>query len=468
MSPEQDSLGAPRDEQRSAEPHTAFVIKDGRSIDYYRNVLLELGPDTFECLVVDDRGSEDTYQALLQEGLPARLLSAAIRERKRYRTIVTTSMTPVAATALPREDRRAVRRDQRSLGRLRWARTILDVLRRVYALTLGMALERSGISALLDRRTGRRWSGTQASWPTRQPPVAAELVLAEIRILFPHGVDLKAKPAPSAPTDTDWSLVLCHGPFDAAYRHARWTTPTWIIGYPRYDHLVDPSPATSSPGRAPLLGEDGRPLQVLWLPTSRGRAHGHQEHPIERWLPILQPLVAFGAITIRPHPKDLAEDPSLAGRLRHQGLRVDEETARDLGASIAKADLVLCDYGGTVFSAVYLDRPVLLLEGAGPNWDNPEVHRLREGLVRISLPEDASSAPSLDEAGAGAEVDLLGLLQDESLWSQQSTVRRRIRAEVFGPQPHGGARRLAVLLGSLAEGEPIHRAIESAASADRQ
>ena len=66
-------------------------------------------------------------------------------------------------------------------------------------------------------------------------------------------------------------------------------------------------------------------------------------------------------IIIRPHPKALKISPNLEKDLINKGFLVDKKSDRKIGNLFKVSDLVFCDYGGTLFGAIYLEKPIILL-----------------------------------------------------------------------------------------------------------
>ena len=58
---------------------------------------------------------------------------------------------------------------------------------------------------------------------------------------------------------------------------------------------------------------------------------------------------------------------------------VDDKSDRKIGDLFKVADLVFCDYGGTLFSSIYLEKPLLLL-----NMDN-NTQFIKELKINLSL-----------------------------------------------------------------------------------
>lgn len=414
-----------------------FVAADARALDYYGNVVRALGTAS-AVIVIDDVTRR--LRALPETDLPVLRLSRLLRAGRQFPVAVGQGKVVIPVRRLPRL-LRAAHRSDRDAGPHAPRNLLVDAVAAAYAATVGRALVLTRLDRPLRRLTGRSWTGrsARARWLAGHGSVTAEVLLGDRRVFFPHGVDMKPRPAPDRPRPTHWDLMLCHGPFDAEYRAARFAAPVATIGYPRYDHLGPPSDAAPF---APVARAGGRRLAVLWLPTVH-TGGPPARHPVRRWLPIVRGILDVTDVTVRPHPKDVAGAPELIAELGEAGFTLDLDGGRDLGAAIRSADVVLCDYGGTVFSVVYLDQPLVLLEHReGGEHDLPALHALRRDLVRLQVDD-------------GSRPDLLRLLVDEPTWRDQVAVRRRIRTQLFGPDPHGGAGRTAAILRDLVAGRAL-------------
>jgi hypothetical protein len=422
----------------------ALLASDPRVVDYVANVAGVLGDDRAVVIVDDVTGAgdaESSRRELAFRGLAHRDLSDVLRTGDRYRVAVGQGKTVLGGRAVRALVPRAVLRHSEAwtVTRVtprtvvRWAVTALIV---VHARTLGRLLERSGASDRLVRTTGRRFSAT--AWRGPMPPLrdahaAAERVIGDVLVHFPHGVDVRALRPGERDGPQMWHVVLCHGPVDADDKMRRWGLPTVLIGYPRYAHLR-PAPVVG----APLGGSDRARRTVLWLPTAGSHRPG-VDNTIEHWLDAVAALTPDHHVVVRPHPKDVTRDPTLAARLAARGLSVDTDPAADVGAAIAAADVVLCDHGGPIFSTVYLDRPLVLLAAFATGSPEDLDRLVRRDLVSLGL-DDAD--PST----------LMTTLSDEARWADQAEARRRWRERLFGGAPADGAVTAAEVLDALRRG----------------
>ena len=66
-------------------------------------------------------------------------------------------------------------------------------------------------------------------------------------------------------------------------------------------------------------------------------------------------------IIIRPHPKTIISNNNILKELANEKFIIDYNSNRKIGDIIKHSALVFCDYGGPVFSTIYLNKSLVLL-----------------------------------------------------------------------------------------------------------
>jgi len=99
---------------------------------------------------------------------------------------------------------------------------------------------------------------------------------------------------------------------------------------------------------------------IYWLPTYIN-TFAEKNKNIELWIPRLLFLRKFYNLIIRPHPRTLLEDPSFKKKLIFNNLIIDDKLNQENNILIQSSDIIFCDYGGSVFSSIFLKKPVILL-----------------------------------------------------------------------------------------------------------
>ena len=82
---------------------------------------------------------------------------------------------------------------------------------------------------------------------------------------------------------------------------------------------------------------------------------------INLWSPFVRQILDKYSVIVRPHPKSIAVNPNIVNKLTEMGFAVDIKGNRELKVLYKAADLVLADYGGSVMSAIYMKKKIVLL-----------------------------------------------------------------------------------------------------------
>lgn len=246
-----------------------------------------------------------------------------------------------------------------------------------------------------------------------------EYLLADKAVFFPKGLDVNDDyPNPLLREIVD--VYLCHGNFDGRIMEKNIGKEVFPIGYPRYDRLAEKDDTSTASLQEEFEMDRSRPL-ICWLPTYfRG-----VENIIE-WLPHFETLVDKFNVLIRPHPKLLERDAeSLLEILSHSGLFIDQKVDRDMTALYAQSHLVCCDYGGTIFSAIYTYADLFLLDVTG----HSEISRKREQAADILVRNELFHLTPNEARSKGG---LLEIILNEELRASQRKGVKQARQEFFG------------------------------------
>jgi hypothetical protein len=115
-----------------------------------------------------------------------------------------------------------------------------------------------------------------------------------------------------------------------------------VVGWPRLDMLIG---ELRPPARKPLIG-DGKP-RILWAPTHNRRRRGEAARSTSSFPTFqryLRALSKFAWVDVSVHPRN----------------RTDRTPT---GASMPRADIIVADFGTTVYEAWALGKPVIF-----PRW----------------------------------------------------------------------------------------------------
>ncbi len=224
----------------------------------------------------------------------------------------------------------------------------------------------------------------------------------------------------------DYDLILCFGPWQDAKLKKCCSAVTFQMGYPRYDAYFH-----THEGKYQIydeLGLDRSKKTVLWLPTWL------ELSSLPDYADVMSSLCNQYNVIVKTHPLSATNEPESLKPLEHYGFTKVITNVYDNIKLFYCSDYVFCDYGGTPFGALYLDKNLLLLNLPGAEHndltgeDSPDIN-LRQDIVSVDI-ENRWHIPSL--------------LADESLWEMQKIQRKNLRGLYFSPS-YGFSSELAVL-----------------------
>jgi hypothetical protein len=155
-----------------------------------------------------------------------------------------------------------------------------------------------------------------------------------------------------------YDLFLCHGPNDEAALRKRFRGKIAVMGYPRYDAFFDPHLEIDSVVRE--FGIDPTKKTLLWITTT-----GEGASSIPSFARPISGLTDRHNVIVRPHPIAFRAEPRDIELLRSLNFKIDSNPLRDMNKLYKAADFVLCDYGGSAFSVIYLGKKLILLDVPG-------------------------------------------------------------------------------------------------------
>lgn len=400
----------------------AFYIADKRHFDYFGNVISELKKMGLEPVAVinDTRNSFKSYPVdedyaveminLAQEkGYTTVSSSEAIMCGRKFQVVVSTFSYVYKVP----------------LGKV----LISNKLIKFVAKTIGHWLKsvaQSGLKKRIVYFASDEYSVREWGYP--------EHLLADKTVFFPKGLDVNDDYPNSLLRDIA-DVYFCHGNFDRRIMEKNIDKEVYPIGYPRYDRLAEKVEASVISLQEEFDMDRSRPL-ICWLPTFfRGKEN------IMEWLPHFESLVEKFNVLVRPHPKQLELDASsLLKKLSLSGLFIDQLDSRDMTKVYAESHLVCCDYGGTIFSAIYTNADLFLLDVTG----HDEISRKREKSADILV---RNGLFHMTPAEAEKQGGLLKIMQDSKLRESQREGVKQAREDFFGNVSIGeGAFKTANLL----------------------
>ena len=237
--------------------------------------------------------------------------------------------------------------------------TVASILKYLYGKSIGHFFDLIGISKIFNKLFDRPFNaggkhsriGSYAWYP--------EKIIGEKSIRYPSGMDLKLRYYPPSSLEKNFDIFFTHSQMETDLIKKKFKKKICnIIGYPRYENLKKYDQIKNDLKKEFSLNNDKK--LIFWTPT-------HIFFPQETslnflpWIETMSKLNNEFNIIIRPHPKLLNKEIKILDILRNKNFFVDLKSDRKIGEIYKVSDLIICDYGGTIFSALYLEKPILLL-----------------------------------------------------------------------------------------------------------
>ena len=176
-------------------------------------------------------------------------------------------------------------------------------------------------------------------------------------IRFMYGVDVGA--SNFGDFNKLFDEFFCHGPRDANMVRSRFPGRIFEMGYPRYDDYY--SICVNKKKILTKFSCDLNKPTIVWLSTT-------SEHfsSILTYHKYFEKLLFQFNIILRPHPLEI--DPQY-DRFNKEVYRIIKESRlilntnsfQNMSELYAISDLMVCDYGGTIFSSIYMNKNIVLL-----------------------------------------------------------------------------------------------------------
>jgi hypothetical protein len=226
------------------------------------------------------------------------------------------------------------------------------------------------------------------------------LQIGRRQIRYMYGADLSDAWS-LQPWNAIYDLFLCHGVRDEKIISQRFPGKTFIMGYPRYDDFFRPD-LDLTRVKEEFGVVDGRKT-LLWMPTLGGTGSS-----IPVFAEALAKLSGPFNVIVRPHPLSFVQEPELIAELERLAFRIDRNATRNMNELFKVADVVLGDYGGTPFSAIFLGKNLVMLDVPGadalPINADSTVLELKKSLPVIG-PQDVGSLAGMLDSEVFAEAN---------------------------------------------------------------
>ncbi len=157
----------------------------------------------------------------------------------------------------------------------------------------------------------------------------------------------------------NWNSIydkfLVHGKQDLALFEKNFGGEIFVMGYPKYDCVFDESLSVDEI-KAKIGFDNAKPM-VLWMPTL-----GQGASSIPHFAEALSKLRNAANVLVRPHPLSFIQEPEKIELLEKFNYTIDRDGLRPLAELYLAADLVVADYGGSAFSAVFCRKNLVFLD----------------------------------------------------------------------------------------------------------
>ena len=320
-----------------------FLISWPREIDFYKNILLNI--ENKYDLIVDDLHYHDNERKKNFEKIKLALSNEKIKDyykitdiidKRKYSVIVSTGMAYKEKISLK------------------------SFLIYIYARTIGFFFEMSGLSNFLENITKKRFS---AGGIERQIYYenSLEKKLGVNTFHFPRGLDLSKNAHPHPRWVNQFDYFLTHGNIDSHLINKKIkSAETIVIGYPKYDIKKQKKESINIVKNEMNFKNSDLPI-ILWVPTFI-KLKKENTLNIKLWIDHIALLCNNYNVIFRPHPKLLATAENYINSIKkNYKFIVDLNPNRRMFDLYNSSDLVLADYGGSVFSSIYLKKKMILL-----------------------------------------------------------------------------------------------------------
>ena len=246
--------------------------------------------------------------------------------------------------------------------------TYYSYFKYIYSISIGSFIQLSGLSRLFVNFFSHPLTGGGINAKTFiRHPVEREIGIKIIK--YPKGLDINKALYPKNQWRSIFDYYLCHSEIDCNLITDKFPEAKCIkIGYPKYNSLLPEDSAKNIIYGDIASINPSKPL-ILWMPTLI-KINGEIIDNIKVWSPVISRLLDKFNVLISLHPKLVVLEPEIANYLAELGLLVDVKKGRNLSVLYQASDLVLCDYGASVLSAVYMKKKLILLNSPSEKYIN--------------------------------------------------------------------------------------------------
>ncbi len=319
-----------------------ILLNSDREWDYYR-YLIEKFPKNYFTFIINNL-CEDINIGIIKKQLIITkskffLVSQVLKSQKKFNYLISTGLGPVNQINL------------------------FSILVFLYAHSIGLVIKFSGLGVVL-KKIFKRTFTAGANTKKITEPKQIETQISKLKIKYPSGMDINTFDETYDRWKNCFNYYFCHSKIDRkVYCKIVNKKFTKIIGYPRYEEKISKIKSIKKLKKEFKINNSKKNL--VWMPSALfGSKKEIRADNIKIWF---NAVINFCYrnnfnLIIRPHPKLLKDEIRFLINLKKRfKFYIDFKSTRNLLELYAAANLVFVDYGGPVFSSIYLNKKTLLL-----------------------------------------------------------------------------------------------------------
>lgn len=317
-------------------------ISEPRQVDYYKNFLKEISSDLL--IIIDDfKNNQNSieYKKIRdfcnQNNFNYTSSKLLVNKNQKVSLIIGAGNKSYHNTSIS------------------YSKRCVRYFKYIYAKTLGVFVEKLKLNKFFFFIIKRNLTcGGMAAKLDLKEEVPIEYFLGYKKILYPRGMDIYYNhPGPMRSKYFDFFFSISS--FDDNVLKKNINKKSFMIGYPRYDLM------SQSQLDADLKSKINFKKKIfLWI-TSDMIEENLKNQNILNWFDSMNFLAKHHNVIFRPHPNTLKNNENLKEQIINSNFIIDFKEERNLKKLYDNCDLVIADYGGPIFSALYCKKDVLLL-----------------------------------------------------------------------------------------------------------
>lgn len=236
--------------------------------------------------------------------------------------------------------------------------TLFSLLRFLYAITLGYIVERTRLFIIFEKIFNKPFTADGLNCKLGLPWYP-EKKIGEIIIKYPDGADLKKKNYPYNFLKKVFDIFLVYTDIEISLIKKKFSSKICKkIDYFRYKNLSNKKKSFKDFEDNEYYNKNKK--NIYWIPTHID-LNNENDLNVKLWFKKIIFLRKSFNIIIRPHPKTIISNNNILKELANEKFIIDYNSNRKIGDIIKHSALVFCDYGGPVFSTIYLNKSLVLL-----------------------------------------------------------------------------------------------------------